>query len=279
MRFLALFDEGRGKNAAGRVELLAAACAARDLEFVPVDVSKPSYAWERPAHGDIVFATTRGAYFAEPLLITPDVISIYQRGVPYSGYDSDTTVISATLEAAGIPQPKTVYCDGDVSAEGLLAEFDLPFVIKLAGTTGGQGTVLVETERQLRSILSTLSGINSRFLVREFVPHDEVWRVLIVGGKAVDTLSKPVANSDFRSGTDQLLMKRLAAPQAVIHEAEAAASALGLAFGGVDVVMQHDGRAYVLEYNIRCDISGHVAEVTQQIVDYLLAKARVESRT
>ena len=273
MSFLALYDESRGKHASGRLKLLAAACAARDLEYIPVDVSKPSYAWERPERGDIVFAVTRGAYFAEPLLITPDVVSIYQRGVPYSGYDSDTTVLSATLEAAGIPQPKTVYCDGEVRAEGLLAEFDLPFVIKLAGTTGGQGTVLVESERQLRSILSTLSGINSRFLVREYVPHEEVWRVAIVGGKVADAIRKPVARNDFRTGGDISLMKSDNPPDRVVRIAELSSYALGCATGGVDIVDAGNG-PLLFEYNLRFDITAHSGAMTQQLVDFLLAKAR-----
>lgn len=278
MRFLALYETQGSRHVPERLKLLKVACESSSVEFTPVDVGKPSSTWPRPKDHDIVFAVTRGCYYAEPNLISPRVASIYKSGTPFLGYDSDTTVFSAYLQSCEVACPRTLFVDGNSSnVEAFVREVGFPLVIKVAGGTGGVGTALIETHRQLAGVIELVLSSSKRFLLIEHLDHEVVYRVAVVGGRAVEQATKPKRSTDFRSTGFGANVERSSPSSLIASFSERCADLLGVTCGGLDVVVDKEGMPHLLEYNLRFDFTGHSPFVARAIVNHLVEVSRSKS--
>ena len=102
-------------------------------------------------------------------------------------------------------------------------------------------------------------------LYTRYVPKQDEYRVHVFGGRVIAVQRKARRNDvenpnwRIRNHANGFVFARegVVAPQQVIEQSIMAVAALGLDFGGVDVIFnRHRDTAYVLEINTACGLEG-----------------------
>ena len=155
----------------------------------------------------------------------------------------------------------------------------LPVVLKAGGGEAGVGVLRADTWPALFSLVDYLhsEGVTPRLMA--YVPAGVHWRLVVVGDAVVAAYPNPVSPDDFRSEPSGDPADYTAAPDpGWAALAVEATHALGVAFGGVDLLVHPSGRAYLLECNFPCyypqaQMVGDI-DVAGPMVAWLMTKAR-----
>jgi RimK family alpha-L-glutamate ligase len=163
----------------------------------------------------------------------------------------DKGMTSFLLQRAGIATPPTwVLGEGHAPSKALMQEFEAGHELVLKPLFGSQGEGLLRI-RDFAS-LPEAARCNGVYYLQRFIPtgaeaaHD--WRVFVINGRAVAAM--------LRRGTGWISNVAQGAqchPPVLDQElkelAEAASSALGMSYAGIDILRDRKGRATVLEVN------------------------------
>ena len=110
---------------------------------------------------------------------------------------------SLRLADYGIKQPKTVLVsDPEKSALAFdKLDTDFPIIMKTLRGSKGVGVLFVESEKSLDSIVQLINkqDEDTDLLLQEYIKNDYDVRVLVLGGKVLATMKRPVIEGDFRS--------------------------------------------------------------------------------
>lgn len=163
------------------------------------------------------------------------------------------------LAARGIGLPLTVFGDNPDDTHDLLSLLGpAPHVIKLNEGSQGAGVILTEKPSASRGVVEALRGLYANFLVQEFVAEagGADLRCFVVGDAVVASIRREAAPGEFRSNLHR--GGTASAVQASPEEQDIAiraASALGLAVAGVDLIRSRRG-PLVLEVNASPGLEG-----------------------
>ena len=82
---------------------------------------------------------------------------------------------------------------------------DFPIILKTLRGSKGVGVLFIESEIGLDSIVQLINkqDEDSDLLVQEYIKTDYDVRVLVLGGKVLATMKRPVIKGDFRSNVSQ----------------------------------------------------------------------------
>ena len=194
----------------------------------------------------------------------------------------DKAMTSFLLHRAGIPTPMTwVTEDRAIARRLLIKETGVANELVLKPLFGAQGEGLQRLAAGMA--LPDLSAYQGVAYLQRFVDarkkgwHD--WRVFVVGGRAVATMRR-----HGKSWINNVAQGARCEPSEQDTElaalAEHATHALGLDYSGVDLMRDHDGKAYVIEVNGIPAWKGLQSvtdiNIAQCLVDDLIAR-RVDS--
>jgi ribosomal protein S6--L-glutamate ligase len=133
-----------------------------------------------------------------------------------------------------------------------------PVVIKVLEGTQGKGVVLSETKKAAESVIDLLRGVNSHFLVQEFVKESggADLRCFVIGDKVIAAMKRQGPEGEFRSN----LHRGGSATEVKISKIERdtavkAARALGLNIAGVDL-LRSDRGPLIMEVNSSPGLEG-----------------------
>jgi len=190
---------------------------------------------------------------------------------------ADKVLTTRVLAAAGVPVLPTVAVNpgGGVSLTHLADRGAL--VAKPARASKAAGVERFDDVAAARAVLGS-----ERTLVAGMVDHQVVqplattagvdFRVVVAGACAVAVTERRAPAGDFVTNRPGSTVSDVEDPGHTVPEvvsvAVAAARALGLEFGGVDVI-RHEGRAVVLEVNAWPGLAAHVRN--EQLARSLLA--------
>lgn len=265
------------------LDLLAAACRARAVEFVSVDARTFDFAASRPLPAGAMLyrpAVSLAAMRVEQFLAADGVATFH----PDAEAPFFLPVSAPLLFArAGLPVPRTLPCasaDRDLLRRSVAHLGGLPVVVKVAGGEGGVGVMLAESLAGLFALVDHLLDSGRQPWLAAFVAAAEHWRVIVVGDTAVAAYRNPLAVDDFRSvagsapGDVTITVEPRLAALAV-----AAVRTLRVETGGVDILVHPSGRLYLLEANFPCYFA-HAqrlagVDIAGRMVEHLLAKRRV----
>ncbi|MDQ2645187.1 MAG: RimK family alpha-L-glutamate ligase, partial [Myxococcota bacterium] len=122
----------------------------------------------------------------------------------------------------------------------------------------GTGVILAETTRLAEAVVETLLLARRGVLVQHFVKESRGrdLRVVVVGGRVVASMQRRAAPDEFRSNVHRggRIEKTQLSPE-LGSIAERAASALGVALAGVDLIESRSG-PLVLEVNASPGLEG-----------------------
>ena len=110
---------------------------------------------------------------------------------------------SLRLADYGIKQPKTVLVNDPEKAVLAFDKLDskFPVIMKTLRGSKGVGVLFVESEKSLDSIVQLIykQDEDTDLLLQEYIKTDYDVRVLVLGGKVLATMKRPVIEGDFRS--------------------------------------------------------------------------------
>ncbi len=195
----------------------------------------------------------------------------------------DKSETHRVLAAEGIPQPETLLAPMTYTEIGAPVEpflkaaverLGLPLVVKECYGSFGDQVSLATTEEELRRLAYAMQS--RPFLLQRFIREasGEDVRLYMVGDRPVAAMRRR-SDGDFRANLRQ---GGTAEPyEPTEQEAELArhcCRALGLCFGGVDLLHTADGGVLVCEVNSNAHLAGITActgvDVADAIVAYVL---------
>jgi ribosomal protein S6--L-glutamate ligase len=175
------------------------------------------------------------------------------------------------LSDYGIRQPKTTLIhDPEKSA----LAFDklgtkMPVIMKTLRGSKGVGVLFIESEKALDSIVQLImkQDEDTDLLLQEYIPTDYDVRVLVLGGKVLASMKRPVIEGDFRSNVSQgSEPEKLKLTELEIEESLKAAKAVNGLWTAVDFIPSKNREKeppFVIEVNSSPGTEG-IEEATGQ---------------
>lgn len=188
------------------------------------------------------------------------------------------------LAKSGIPIPRTLFSRETEAVDNLVAQMDVPMIIKLARGTQGKGVVLAETRKAAKSVIQAFYVLDTSILLQEYIEESDGAdiRAFIVGGRVVASMKRQSISDDFRSNLHQGgegTPFKMSPEQRRI--AINAAKAMGLQVCGVDILLSNRG-PLVIEVNATPGIGGIEGvtgrNVAERVIEYVEANAKSRNR-
>lgn len=157
----------------------------------------------------------------------------------------------AFFQSLQLPIPPTFRLN-DIEAQLPKLE-ETSYVLKPWRSLKGKGQVLVESKRSLLSLVKALATWgDQRFLIQRFIEKKEEWRLFFVGEELFALKKQQLDPLDWqgnRGHHHEELADPSTIPSAIRTIAETAYRASGLPYSALDLVLDHEGQAYLLEIN------------------------------
>ena len=176
----------------------------------------------------------------------------------------DKMVTHIFLSGLGIKMPKTISAPLNYSnnsserfIERVMQEIDFPLVAKKSFGSLGKSVYLINNEQELIK-WDTQNRFEQR-LYQEFIKSSFGfdYRLIVIGGKFLTGMKRVNTNGDFRSNIALGGQgEKVDIPQSYIDVAERCASALGLDYCGVDLLMGKEGEPILCEVNSNAFMAG-----------------------
>jgi len=183
---------------------------------------------------------------------------------PLAIFTCASKVLTSTLLVRrGIPTPETCFTQSRETAAAFLSRHK-KVVSKPVYGYDGHGIILVQSPRDLGP---------PPYYLQEYVPNDRDFRVFVIDGEAVgaiERVSDTLAHNIHQGGTGRpVLIDSLMADRAV-----AAARAVGVDYGGVDLLRRGDDYC-VLEVNGTPNWHCMGVNIPGLLAEYLLEQERM----
>ena len=109
-------------------------------------------------------------------------------------------------------------------------------------------------------------------MIRQFIPVTTSARLIVLGGKVVDSIEYRAPKNDFRSNVGVPNVKPKKFAKGIEETAIKAVDALDLEFGGVDILI-HGDKHYLTEVNCPCFFAraqnSTGTDIASLMIDYL----------
>ena len=145
------------------------------------------------------------------------------------------------LSDYGIRQPKTTLINDPEKSALAFDKLDtqMPVIMKTLRGSKGVGVLFIESEKALDSIVQLIykQDEDTDLLLQEYIKTDYDVRVLVLGGKVLATMKRPVIEGDFRSNVSQgSKPEKLKLTELEIEESLKAAKAVNGLWTAVDFI-------------------------------------------
>lgn len=182
------------------------------------------------------------------------------------------------LSAVKLPILDTGFFNSIEGFHAVLARLGgYPVVLKQASGRVGEGVFLVKAEHQARLILHNTFETGKGMLIQKFIPPENRLdiRVLVIGGKIIGAMKLKPKSGDFRSNYH---LSQMSWPVELSPEWEEialkATDAIGLEIAGVDLIVDDNKKAWVIELNYSPGFTGLEAatglDIAGRIIDYVV---------
>ena len=145
------------------------------------------------------------------------------------------------LSDYGIRQPKTTLINDPEKSALAFDKLDtqMPVIMKTLRGSKGVGVLFIESEKALDSIVQLIykQDADTDLLLQEYIKTDYDVRVLVLGGKVLATMKRPVIEGDFRSNVSQgSKPEKIELTELEIEESLKAAKAVNGVWTAVDFI-------------------------------------------
>tara|TARA_B100001057_G_scaffold408246_1_gene422434 strand:- start:1253 stop:2638 length:1386 start_codon:yes stop_codon:yes gene_type:complete len=141
----------------------------------------------------------------------------------------------------GLTQPKTVLINDSEKVNEIVDDSDIkfPLILKTLRGSKGVGVLFVDSPKGLDSIVQLIhkQDEDADLLIQEYIKTDYDVRVLVLGGKVLAAMKRPVIEGDFRSNVSQgSKPEKIQLTELEIEESLKAAKAVGGFWTAVDFI-------------------------------------------
>ena len=148
---------------------------------------------------------------------------------------------SLRLADYGVKQPVTHLINDPENSEQAFENLNTqyPIILKTLRGSKGVGVLFVESSKALDSIVQLIhkQDEDADLLLQEYIKTDYDARVLVLGGKVLSTMKRPVIEGDFRSNVSQgSKPEKLELTELEIEESLKAAKAVNGLWTAVDFI-------------------------------------------
>lgn len=264
-------------------DLIVTACENRRIEYELLDPDFTAPSDIKCNTSDMVYRVTDSFHYGhlelEHHLASRGVVSFYKNdALPFTMNAEE--IDSILLPELGVATPKTVnYIPKERSALLKCVDYlgGFPIIIKALGGSHGVGVMKIDSRQSLFSVGDYLRKQGGMFVMKEFCNVTSTARLIVLGDKVIDSIEYTANTGDFRSNEG---IEPNVAPKKFSKEVEElaikATHALGLEFGGVDIMITSEGLK-VAEVNFPCFFSRCQMitgiDIAGMMVDYLVAKS------
>lgn len=186
-------------------------------------------------------------------------VRVFDNNLLEHKYSIDKVTDIIKLGLAGVPVPDTFYVRDFEAMRRRAEETGFPVVVKSVRTGKGAGVFKADSKEELAALLEDLSqkGKEAKsYLLQEYIDYELDLRCLVVG-KRVYTMRRIPGEGEFRAnfslggGVEPLNLGENDRELAI-----KALAAVDMSIGGVDILVDKDGRRYVLEVNHTAGFTG-----------------------
>jgi len=157
------------------------------------------------------------------------------------------------LTNAGLPVPRTLYCQSKKHFLRCVEEIGYPVIIKSNSSGRGSGVYKCDDEEEVYALLKKLESKGkdyTKYLIQEYIPYKRDLRVFILGWEAVAVMQRIPRPGEFRANFSLGgSVKKVELTARIKDLAERATKAVLAEFAGVDLLETESGYYYVLEVN------------------------------
>lgn len=263
------------------IGLLSRACEKNKLDYEILDPNVTCPCDINVAKNDMVYRVSDAYHYGclelEYHLIEKGATSFYKNNSPY--LLNLENIDSILLGQSDIATPKTInYLPKDRDAMLKCIDYlgGFPIIIKALGGSHGVGVMKIETTESLFSVSDYLRGQGGIFVMKEYCDVKSTARLIVLGDKVIDSIEYRANKGDFRSNEGTKPNTDVKEYDDATKElAVKATHALGLEFGGVDIMNTPDGPK-VAEVNFpcffpRCQMLTSV-DIADEMIKYLIVK-------
>lgn len=283
MKFYCIVDDLNKLHNPESYQLLKDAATARGLDWEVIEASKYDSARataDKLEDGSVLYrlAVSRRAKLIEALLYHEGLRTFYpdRQALLMRGFTWGSTI---AMLASGLPVVPTIFGVNAALADKLdnyvqrLGGY--PVILKSAGGSHGSGVMRVDSIESLRSVVGFVAGPDSAdFVLRQYIANARHIRCVVLGDDVVDAIEYLPVNADFRTNAVAVpQVKAFGRDENIFSLAVRAVAQLSVAFGGVDILISQEGRAYIAEVNFPCNFARNQlstgVDIAGQMVGYL----------
>jgi RimK family alpha-L-glutamate ligase len=258
MKFHLLYHsiENLDDNAQTVDRIFKDSCDRYDIKFVPYDTRGSLEISTLPqiGKGDMLYraSTASSAIVALRHMISDSCTTFYtdwksaytRRVASYFIHHKHGFPVVPSFSGIPVTEEELQKCVDDLGP--------FPIIVKVMGGSLGVGVMRLDSIKSLRSVLDYLRNTGASVLLRKYIPHDYYVRAIVVGDEVVAAHAAYTMDGEFRTNAgDDTGQKRKAInlPEEVKKMLVEAVRVLGIETGGVDLLYDKDGTAYIAEVN------------------------------
>jgi RimK family alpha-L-glutamate ligase len=177
------------------------------------------------------------------------------------------------LAQAGIPIPRTkVYTDiSQIQRD----ELTFPLIVKTSNTGQGKNVRKVDSFEEIISLVEEFGKKLNAFLFQEFIDYEKDLRLVVIGDEVVAAMERIPGEGEFRANFSLGgAVEKFDAPEDMKTLAVRAAKACECEMSGIDVLVDKQGKYWILEANRTPGLTGISKalgfNVAEKLVSYLL---------
>jgi len=184
------------------------------------------------------------------------------------------------LKKKKVPQPQAAIALSSKDMLKFVSKLDRPVVLKLLSGSFGLGVSKIHSKNEAEDLLGTFRSLNKALYIQEYIDHGGCdYRLFVIGGKVVFTLKRIAKKGEWKTNIALGGKCEIGKPSKKMKEyAIRAAEATKCDVAGVDMVIDPDGKAKVLEVNTFPYF--HASEtkcgqnIAKKIIDLAIRKAK-----
>lgn len=264
------------------VVLLKAAAKERSIPVAIIHPETFDYTnIPKLSNGDMLYRVRVGeeAALIERLLLHNGVATFYHDVVDATRPYVDRPLV---LERAGVSIVPTIFGlsnERDVLDRSVEKLGGFPVVVKEVGGSHGVGVMKLDSTQSLYSVADVMLSKGGKYLMRAYIDYEQHLRLVVVDDRVVGTVEYPRIKNDFRSNVgEDIDVVAVEVSTAIQDMAVQAVHAYDLEFGGVDILTDKDGSAYVAEANFPCFFPrvqlAQGGDVAGAMLDHLVKKSK-----
>lgn len=263
-------------------KLLKKACEEKGMPFVRLiaPIRGMSFA-DVPllTEGGIYLLSTTSSCFQYAFALikkNPQIKTLYRQTI--SLYTPWHELISD--ESVNVPTIPAIYAPSESVDDALLRQIDdilggFPVILKRTGGSHGTGVILIDSAISLKTALPhIIQGKSELFVLKKFITDAQNYRVIVLNDEVVGEMLYLPQAGDIRTNAVRVpAFEKSEISDQWKDIAIRATQQKGMRFGGVDLLVDTKGDAYVAEVNTPCNFSRCQLltgdPIAEKIVQYL----------